>query len=60
MAGKKEVNFLNYWVSHESVEDINTEIEFVSGKARIPEDRVIELMKIQMLNEILILMQQEK
>lgn len=51
------MNYYNHWMSRESAREINDEIEFVSGKSGIPEERVLELMKIQMLNEILILLQ---
>ena len=54
------MNYYNYWMSRESAREINNEIDFISGKSGIPEERVIELMKIQMLNEILILIQKER
>ena len=54
------MNYYNYWMGRESAREINEEIEFVAGKSGLPEGRVIELMKIQMLNEILILIQKER
>lgn len=53
------MNYFNYWMDIEAARQINDEIEFVAGKSDLPEERVIELMKIQMLNEILILAQRK-
>lgn len=51
------MNYFNYWMDRDSAREINNEVEFVSGKLGISEERVIELMKIQMLNKILVLME---
>lgn len=40
-------------MSGEDVTFINDEIEFVSGKSGLTEERVLELMKIKLLSTIL-------
>lgn len=51
------MNYFNYWMERESATEINEEIEFVAGKSGLSEERVIELMKIQLLDKILIILQ---
>lgn len=47
------MNYCNFYMSREDAKFINNEVEFVSGKSGLPEERVIELMKIMLLSSIL-------
>lgn len=54
------MNYCNFYAYKEDAQLINNEIEFVAGKAGLSEERAIEIMKIQLLSDILGILQNSK